>query len=53
MASFNTVASAVLEIWVFKVRKTGYFFRTISTFMKFQKAGTKALIFEFSNLVVK
>ena len=53
MASFNTVALAVLEIWVFKVQKTGYFFRKIFIFMKFLKTGTKALIFEFSNLVVK
>ena len=48
MTSFNTVALAVLEIWVFKVQKTGYFLGKFSP----PKVGTKSLILEFSKLVL-
>ena len=52
MVSFSSVALTVLEIGASKVQKTWHFLGKFPP-IKFQKMGTKSLIFEFSKLLFK
>ena len=52
MGSFISLALSALEIYGFKVKKQDIF-KPNFPFMKFQKVGTKPLIYEISKLVFK